>query len=446
MATMESKKQRSLNLLSIGLGALILAVAFVKGEKPSMQCKYNKLTPEEERVIVGKGTEQPFTGKYNSHFEKGLYVCRRCNAALYESDSKFKSGCGWPSFDDEIPGAVKRQRDADGFRTEILCARCGGHLGHVFEGENLTPKDTRHCVNSLSLDFVPAENLGRVVFAAGCFWGVEYHFQREPGVIQTTVGYTGGRTEKPTYEAVCSKTTGHAEAVEVVFDNRKTNYETLARLFFEIHDPTQVNRQGPDVGDLTQFQNFLRALAARSAQLLNLSELARDLGVAVNTAKTWLSVLEATYQAIVLRPYFANIGKRLVKTPKVYFMDVGTLCYLVGLRDPEHAASGPMGGAIMETAILSEIFKTLTHKGLEPQVYFWRTSAGTEVDIIVDADGKLVPIEAKLSATVRPDMASGIKEFQKDLGDRAAPGYVVHPGDVRLPLRPKVTALPFAEL
>jgi len=105
-----------------------------------------------------------------------------------------------------------------------------------------------------------------------------------------------------------------------------------------------------NVGDLTQFQNFLRALAARSAQLLNLSELARDLGVAVNTAKTWLSVLEATYQVIVLRPYFANIGKRLVKTPKVYFTDVGTLCYLVGLRDPEHAASGPMGGAIMETA------------------------------------------------------------------------------------------------
>ncbi len=201
-----------------------------------------------------------------------------------------------------------------------------------------------------------------------------------------------------------------------------------------------------NVGDLTQFQNFLRALAARSAQLLNLSELARDLGVAVNTAKTWLSVLEATYQVIVLRPYFANIGKRLVKTPKVYFTDVGTLCYLVGLRDPEHAVSGPMGGAIMETAILSEIFKTLTHKGLEPQVYFWRTSAGTEVDIIVDVDGKLVPIEAKLSATVRPDMASGIRDFQGDLGDRAAPGYVVHPGGVRLPLGPKVTALPFAEL
>lgn len=201
-----------------------------------------------------------------------------------------------------------------------------------------------------------------------------------------------------------------------------------------------------NVGDLTQFQNFLRALAARSAQLLNLSELARDLGVAVNTAKTWLSVLEATYQVIVLRPYFANIGKRLVKTPKVYFTDVGTLCYLVGLREPEHAASGPMSGAIMETVVLSEIVKTLTHRGREPQIYFWRTSAGSEVDIVVDNHGRLVPIEVKLSTTVRPDMASGVKEFQKDLAGRAASGYVIHPGDLRLPLGPKVTSLPLAEL
>ena len=201
-----------------------------------------------------------------------------------------------------------------------------------------------------------------------------------------------------------------------------------------------------NVGDVTQFQNFVRALAARSAQLLNLSELARDLGVAVNTAKTWLSVLEATYQVIVLRPYFANIGKRLVKTPKVYFTDVGTLCYLVGLREPEHAASGPMSGAIMKTVVLSEIVKNLTHRGSEPQIYFWRTSAGSKVDIVVDNHGRLVPIEVKLSTTVQPDMASGVKEFQKGLAGRAAFGYVIHPGDLRLPLGPKVTSLPLAEL
>jgi len=200
------------------------------------------------------------------------------------------------------------------------------------------------------------------------------------------------------------------------------------------------------VGDLSQFQSFLRALAARSAQLLSLADLARDLGVALNTVKAWLSVLEATYQVIILRPYFANIGKRLVKTPKVYFTDTGTLCYLTGLKDPSHAASGPMGGPLMETAVLAEIVKTLTHRGIDPQVYFWRTSAGTEVDIIVESAGKLIPIEVKLSATPRPAMASSIKTLQDDFGPKAMPGYVVHPGEVRLPLGPTATALPLAEL
>ena len=200
------------------------------------------------------------------------------------------------------------------------------------------------------------------------------------------------------------------------------------------------------VGDLTQYQSFLRVLAARSAQLVNLTDVARDLGVAVNTIKAWLSVLEATYQVIVLRPYFANVGKRLVKTPKVYFTDVGTLCYLAGLKDPAHAASGPMGGAIMETAVLSEIFKTLTHRGIDPQIYFWRTLAGTEVDFVVEATTGLVAIEVKLSATPRPAMAAAIKTFQGDMKSAAMHGYVVHPGDIHLPLGPGVTALPFADL
>ena len=200
------------------------------------------------------------------------------------------------------------------------------------------------------------------------------------------------------------------------------------------------------VGDLVQYQNFLRVLAARSAQLLNLTDIARDLGVALNTVKAWLSVLEATHQVMVLRPYFANVGKRFVKTPKVYFTDVGTLCYLAGLKDPEHAASGPMGGAIMETAVLSEIVKTLTHRGLDPRVHYWRTVVGTEVDFVIETDGKFVPIEVKLSATPRPAMANTIRRFQGDMAGAAMPGYVVHPGDLRLPLGPEVTALPFAEL
>jgi len=200
------------------------------------------------------------------------------------------------------------------------------------------------------------------------------------------------------------------------------------------------------VGDLTLFQNFLRALAARSGQLLNLTDLARDLGVAVNTSKAWLSVLEATHQVFILRPYFANIGKRLVKTPKIYLTDVGTLCYLSGLKESEHAASGPMGGVIFETAVFMEIMKRIIHRGENPQVYFWRTTAGMEVDIVIESGGQLIPIEAKLSATPRPAMATGIKAFQKDFPDKAYAGYVIHPGDVRLPLGHNITALPFFDL
>ena len=115
--------------------------------------KYNELNDEEKYVIENKGTEYPFTGKYNDFYEKGIFTCKKCNAPLYKSEDKFKSGCGWPSFDDEIQGAVKRVPDRDGRRIEIVCASCGGHLGHVFEGEELTSKNTRHCVNSISLNF-----------------------------------------------------------------------------------------------------------------------------------------------------------------------------------------------------------------------------------------------------------------------------------------------------
>ena len=228
-----------------------ISVSALNHETKDKPMGYKTLTPEEKYVIIDKGTERPFTGKYDKFYEEGTYVCKQCGAALYRSDDKFSSGCGWPSFDDEIEGAVKRVPDRDGRRTEIVCANCGGHLGHVFEGERLTEKNVRHCVNSISMDFVPAAKQGtkKAYFAGGCFWGVEYHFEKLDGVIEARSGYMGGSTENPTYQDVCYKNTGHVEVVEVEYDPSKVTYEELARLFFEIHDPTQTDGQGPDIGE-----------------------------------------------------------------------------------------------------------------------------------------------------------------------------------------------------
>jgi peptide methionine sulfoxide reductase msrA/msrB len=218
---------------------------------------YKTLTPFEKWVIEEKGTERPFSGKYYEHKEDGTYTCKKCGTALYSSKDKFDSHCGWPSFDDEIQGAIKRVPDKDGRRVEIVCANCGGHLGHVFEGEMLTKKNIRHCVNSVSIDFQPTtkKNIQKAYFAGGCFWGVEYYFEKQDGVLHAISGYMGGKTKDPTYKEVCYSDTGHIESVEVTFDADIVDFESLAKLFFEIHDPTQKNRQGPDIGE--QYQSAI---------------------------------------------------------------------------------------------------------------------------------------------------------------------------------------------
>lgn len=216
-----------------------------------MSWKTASLTPTLLAIIRNKGTEYPFSGEYTHFAVKGTYLCRQCGLALFRSEDKFQSGCGWPSFDQEISHAISKQIDADNQRIEILCHRCQAHLGHVFAGEGLTDKNTRHCVNSASLEFVDDPNVldtQEAIFAAGCFWGVEYYFKKVKGILKTEVGYIGGHQAYPTYQQVCKDNTGHFEAIRIIFDPSIINYKQLTQFFFEIHDPTQTDGQGPDRG------------------------------------------------------------------------------------------------------------------------------------------------------------------------------------------------------
>jgi len=218
--------------------------------------KTQSLTSEARRVICNQATEAPFSGAYNTLSNKGTFLCRRCGIALFRATHQFTAGCGWPSFDDTILNTVATSPDADGQRIEIHCARCQAHLGHVFHGEQFTAKNTRFCVNAVSLDFIenPSVNDSQeALVAGGCFWGVEHFLTALPGVLATEVGYCGGTQLNPSYHNVCQGDSGHYETVRVLFDPAQTNYLKVLQRFFEIHDPTQASGQGPDHG--SQYQS-----------------------------------------------------------------------------------------------------------------------------------------------------------------------------------------------
>lgn len=221
--------------------------------------KTQSLTPAVRSVIVNKSTEAPFVGEYTDAHQPGSWLCRQCGLALFRADAKFASGCGWPAFFAAIEKTVTEIPDPDGKRTEIICSRCGGHLGHVFRGEGFTAENTRYCVNSCSLDFVTDLNIidsEEAIFAAGCFWGVESLFKKLPGVVATEVGYTGGHIDSPTYSLICAGKSGHYEAIRVLYDPIKVSFKKVAQYFFEIHDFTQANGQGPDIGQQYQSAVF----------------------------------------------------------------------------------------------------------------------------------------------------------------------------------------------
>lgn len=272
--------------------------------------KTASLIPHALAVITQKATEPPQPGNYLNTVKNGTFLCKRCGWALFRAHAQFSSSCGWPSFDEALKAKILCQIDADKKRTEILCARCDAHLGHVFYGEGLSPKNCRYCVNSLALDWVNHQEIDdseEIILAAGCFWAPAYHFENLSGVLEAETGYCGGEMLYPSYSDVSTGKTGHFEAVRVIFDPKTIDLAMILKRFFEIHDPSQSMRQGPDIGPQYGSAIFYYAKIQFDVIMAKIDELKR---LNINVATKILKANPFWRAEAIHQNYYHKLGKK----------------------------------------------------------------------------------------------------------------------------------------